>query len=320
MDTSTALVIVALIAGATASFVALLMRRTGKDATGAVTAVVATGIESTRQIAQPISDGVGNVLQSISVRIDKTKELEREIISLSNEIERLRSARFEPASLKKPFIEFGFEVPHRGYHFLRQTIRSSPRSVTAQKESVEYVGVFEVSFVRKIGVQVRALQFELRPNNIIAIGGIQPETLGLKNPKVEKRLAEIRRFRSEGTMRFDESAILRPGDPDFILLEEQREKHEKMIQEQIGSEQTADIGTQLDELVLQFFQLFFRGKYQVLKDDTLSDSKTLMELCDVINRGFNNDLEAKENQLQLYKTQFDGQLKAIKQASMNSPK
>jgi hypothetical protein len=308
MNSSTAISIVIVTAIISVAVTVVVIGHTGREVVGDVRATV----HDVTATVKPVADGLGNIEVAIADRISRTKELENTIFSLRDEIATLRAQRVSPNALK-PFFELGFDIPYEGYNVKPITLTSVDSGVLTRKEVVEYLGVYSVNFTRKIGVEVKDLKFELRPNNRIAIAGLKPKLLGVRNVETRKLVCEVRRHLTEGKLP-DQSTILNPGDKDFVLVEQQRSRQEVSIQQWINSSGMDFSGLPFEELVFPFLTICFGEKYQLKMDDKLSDPKNFVEICDLINAGFDKAIANKEEEIQHHHELLDREFENIKKS------
>lgn len=312
------IVVVAVLAG---FFLARLFRSTEKTI-GAAAAVAGDGInamagigneaiatlkpltESTAQVITGVGDvtkGAGAIVNSFAERL-KNKQKERVQLAAENaallaQVEQLKGRQVNAGAIERQLQVAFFSIEGQFTSFKQEVNGTAAGGMLGLERSTsrEYVGVVDATYVMKIGVDLKKLEFELKKgSNVVYVHGAhEAENIGLTGLKLDERFAEARTLFHKTALRASTVEVLAIDD-EFIG---DGRKHRDEVLNQIQNSQLASSLAEANEkIAMGFFNaLMGGGRYEfIAKREPMDERLSFEQLCEAINGDLSRQIEELE--------------------------
>ncbi len=250
--------------------------------------VVVEAVHGAERTIKPVTEGVGNVLNSIADRIKMNRaELDasnQKINQLTLENERLKHRQVNVDQITSIFQVAFFQSDFSTRDFVKEIVKKIPGGKIDRTEEIEYLGVYRAKNTQRFGIDLGHLRFRLLPESGIEVSGLKKaELIGNLNTTVEHEHVELRRHMTGG-IRPESHEILK-DDVGNIRLDRDRKQRDD-VHKAITQERTIDqIEEATERMALQFLSTYFSPRGYTIKKSTFefTDGKSIYQLADELN-------------------------------------
>lgn len=277
--------------------------------------------ESTAQVVAGVGDvtkGAGAIVNTFAERL-KSRQKERVQLAAENaallaQIEQLKSRQVNAGAIERQLQVAFFSIDGKFTSFKREVNGVSASGLMGLERSTsrEYVGVVDASYVMKIGLDLRKLEFERKQgSNVVFVRGAhEAENIGLTGLKLDEQFAEARTRFHKTALRAETVEVLPTDD---ALLNDGRRHREEVLDQIQNSRLASSLAEANEKIALGFFNaLMGGGRYEfIARREALGERLNFEQLCEAINGDLSRqiaELEAERSASASKAEQLDAEL------------
>ena len=315
LTTLAALAVIAASLVAVVYFVQRMLTRPVRDAAETVTGVAGElggtarhAVDAVGKAVEPVGRAAGRIGEAIAERLRTRRvelhQLRAQVAELSSETERLRARRINVDQVRAVLKLALIEAEESYTDFEKSTLSDIEGAL--KREAVEYLGVMQVRYTQRLGVDLEKLRFQLLPEREIAVAGLgQTEIIGIHSLKPVTLHAELRRHRTLPVL--GESSEILATDPGQRLHRSAADQTSRMLEAIQNSSTTRAIDAAIEKLALSFLQSCFApaGYGVVPAAGELTEPRTFFGVCEEVNREIDALLGRHEQQVRALTARAD---------------
>lgn len=277
---------------------------------GELGGTVRHAVDAAGEALRPIGRTAERIGEALADRLRSGQRdlhaLRTQLADLTRETERLRAQRINVDGVKAVLKLALIEAEETYTDFDRAVAAEIEGGLLQPRETLEYLGVMQARFTRRLGVDLEKLRFQMLPNREIAVAGLgTTEIIGFHSAETVPLVTEIRRRRTLPVL--GERTEISTDDPGRHLQRksmEQRAKIEKAIQ---NTGTSSAIDAAIEKLALSFLQSCFSpAGYRVVQaGGELSEPRTFFGACEEVNRELDLQLGKREEEARLVGARAD---------------
>lgn len=305
MDIGIAVVVATfiIVAGVLTGFIVFINRAGGVIETGGkATGVIAKEASSAvKRVVTPIVDAIADRIRTKSEDLNR---LRTECINLNNEIERLKSQKVDVLSVRSILMLALAEMKCSLTDFKKTILTDTPASNLKRHEIVEYLGLAQVDYKIRLGVDLEKLRFRFADisSKKIHVSGLRKiEIIGVKEIEPKWMLTEVRRHLTEGTVR---------GEIHEIIQYDKTDEVQKQNIELLGRLESNQIIPQMENamerITVEVLNAFCKksGYEFIPEDKEIKEGLDIKELFNTINSNVEINIGEKQNSIRQIESQI----------------
>ena len=252
-------------------------------------------------LSPPIVDAIADRIRTKSEDLNR---LRTECINLNNEIERLKCQKIDVLSVKGILMLALAEMKCSLTDFKTTVLSDTPASTLKRHEIVEYLGLAQVDYKIRLGVDLEKLRFCFADNSSkkIHVSGLRKiEIIGIKGIEPKWMLTEVRRHLTEGNVR---------GEIHEIIKYDKSAEVQKQNKELLGRLETNQIIPQMESamerITVEVLNAFCKKSgYEFIPVTTeIIDGLDIKELFNTINSTVELNIGKKQNNIRQIESQI----------------